>query len=100
MQQPILHQYLSILLQKYPEIILRDSVIKLIDEFLYISISSDIDGDSSFCDREWYLANGRISWKYESLEKAIETFCPPAHYMNIEISDELYNEIKKYYLNY
>lgn len=97
MQQPILQQYLSILLQKYPEIILRDLVIKLIDDLLYSSIATDIEGDFSTCDRELDLADGRINWRYLNLEDAIKTFCPPVKYMNVDVSKELEKEIEKFY---
>jgi hypothetical protein len=97
MIQPVLQQYLLILLHHYTEEQLRDKVVKIIDGFLYCAISSDIDNDFSCHDKEWDLTQGRIYWKYHSLESAIKLFCPPVNYMGVPICNEFELEIKKYY---
>jgi hypothetical protein len=96
MKQPILQQYLNILLNKYNEHELRYKVIKLIDDLIYVSVFSNIDGDTDSM-KEIELMNAKISWKYMSLNEAINTYCPTIKYMDIDVNIELEKEIEKYY---
>jgi hypothetical protein len=96
MKQTALYQYLNILLNKYNEYEIRYKVIKLIDDLLYASIFSNIDGDSDSI-KELDLMNAKISWKNMTLIEAIKIYCPPIKYMEVEINNELEKEIEKFY---
>jgi hypothetical protein len=96
MKQTALYQYLNILLNKYNEFEIRYKVIKLIDDLLYVSIFSNIDGDSDSI-KELDLMNAKISWKNMALIEAIKIYCPPIKYMEVEINNELEKEIEKFY---
>jgi hypothetical protein len=96
MNQSPLQQYLNILLNKYNEYEIRYKVIKLIDNLLYASIFSNIDGDSDSI-KELDLMNAKISWKNMALLEAMKIYCPPIKYMEVEINNELKNEIEKFY---
>jgi hypothetical protein len=96
MKQTILQQYLIILLNKYNEYEIRNKVIKLIDDLLYASIFSNFDGETDTI-KELDLMNSKIYWKNMSLIDAINIYCPPIKYMNVDVNEELEKEIKKYY---